>query len=161
MKKVVLVLTLVFASFVSFSQQKEDSIKNDVFYTSFKSGAGEKIPVNFAFPKDFLEKLQKSEVYLLWKERVLSNPKNVDTPTVELYLKICTWTASFYAKLGLKNSTSYTPIANSEGFIYINDKGEVNFSFPYKAQNGYGNMIISKAFYTEKIKDGKIVNTHF
>jgi len=161
MKKL-LVLTMVLVSFVSYGQQKEDYIKDGFFYTTFKSGVGETIPVKFKFGNDFLEKLPKSEVYLLWEKDTYSNPENAEyvernknKTHIETYLMGGTGMASFYAKFGLKNGTSYTPISNSEGFVYINDKGEVNFSFPFKGQNGYGNMLIATAYYSEKIKNGK------
>ncbi len=167
MKKV-LVLAMVLLSFVSYGQQKEDYIKDGVFYTNFKSGTGEIVPVKFKISSDFLEKLQKSEVYLLWEKETFTNPENSeyvekhkDKTRVETYLMSCTSMASFYAKFGLKNTSSYTPIPNSEGFVYVNDSGEVSFSFPFKGQNGYGNMLIAKAYYIEKIKNGKRDNTNF
>ena len=162
MKKVSMVLLFALVTIVSFGQVKEDYVKDDFFYTTFKSGVGETTPVKFKLGSDFLEKLPKSEIYLLWEKDTYSNPensgyveKNKDKTHIETYLMSCTSMASFYAKLGLKNGSSYTPIANGEGFIYVNDKGEVNFSFPFKGQNGYGNMLIATAYYTEKIKNGK------
>ena len=162
MKKVSMVLLFALVTIVSFGQVKEDYVKDGFFYTTFKSGVGETTPIKFKFGNDFLEKLQKSEVYLLWEKETFSNPENAsyiernkDKTHIETYLMSGTGMASFYAKLGLKNGTSYTPISNSEGFVYINDKGEVNFSFPFKGQNGYGNMLIATAYYSEKIKNGK------
>ena len=166
MKKL-LVFSMVLVSFVSYGQVKKNYVKDDFFYTTFESGVGETTPVKFKLGSDFLEKLPKSEIYLLWEKDTYSNPensgyveKNKDKTHIETYLMSCTSMASFYAKLGLKNGSSYTPIANGEGFIYVNDKGEVNFSFPFKGQNGYGNMLIATAYYTEKIKNGKIDTWH-
>jgi hypothetical protein len=153
---------------VSYGQQKEDYIKDGIFYTTFKSGIGEVIPVKFKLSGDFLNKIQKSEIYLLWEKETFSNPENVgyierhkNKTHVETYLMSCTSMASFYTKLGLKNGNSYTPIADGEGFVYVNDKNEVSFSFPFKGQNGYGNMLFATSYYTEKIKDGKRDNSHF
>jgi hypothetical protein len=167
MKKL-LVLSMVLVSFVSYGQQKEHYIKDDYFYTTFKSGVGEMTPVKFKFGGDFLIKLEKSEAYLLWEKETYSNPENSgyvekhkDKTHIETYLMSSTSMASFYAKFGLKNGSSYTPIPNSEGFVYVNDKGDVNFSFPFKGQNGYGNMLIATAYYTDKIKNGKRENSHF
>jgi hypothetical protein len=36
-----------------------------------------------------------------------------------------------------------------------------NISFPFKAQNGYGNMIFMKAYYSMKFVNGKTETTHF
>ena len=165
-----MVLLLASVAMVSFGQVKENYIKDGAFYTTFKSGVGEIVPVKFNLGNggEFLTELEKSEIYLLWEKETYTNPensayveKNKDKTHIETYLMSCTWMASFYAKTGLKNSSSYTPIANSEGFIYINDKGEVCFSFPFKGQNGYGNMLIAEAYYTEKIKNGKRDYSHF
>jgi hypothetical protein len=167
MKKVSMALLFALTTIVSFGQVKEDYVKDDYFYTTLKSGVGEITPVKFKLGSDFLEKLPKSENYILWEKDMYSNPENAkavelnkDKTHIEAYLSSCTWMASFYAKLGLKNGSSYTPIANSEGFIYVNDKGEVSFSFPFKGQNGYGNMLIATAYYTEKIKNGKRDSWH-
>lgn len=168
MKKVLLVLTLVLGTLVSNGQEtNQNYIKDNVFYTIFKSGAGEEIPVKFSFGDDFLNKITETEVYKLWETETFNNPansgyieRNKDKTHIELYLMGSTYMASFYSKMGLKNTNSYTPI-NGEGFIYINDKGEVNFSFPFKGQNGYGNFIISKGYYTEFVKDGKKKNRNF
>jgi hypothetical protein len=80
---------------------------------------------------------------------------------VETYLTQATHMASFFTKLGLKSSTSYAPISNSEGFIYVTDKGEINISFPFKGQNGYGNMIFATGYYWEFVKKGAFAEKHF
>ena len=167
MKKVSMVLLFALVTIVSFGQVKEDYVKDGFFYTTFKSGVGEVIPVKFKLGSDFLEKLPTTENYILWEKDMYSNPENSkavelnkNKTHIETYLSSCTWMASFYAKLGLKNGGSYTPISNGEGFIYVNDKGEVSFSFPFKGQNGYGNMLIATAYYTEKMKNGKRDSWH-
>jgi hypothetical protein len=68
--------------------------------------------------------------------------------------------ASLYAQMDLKNSQSYLPIEGAEGMIYTMD-GKVNISFPFKAQNGYGNMIFMKAYYSLKFVNGKTETFHF
>ena len=176
MKKVLLVLA-VLGSYVSYAQDKESYLKENIFYTTFESGVGEKVSVRFKLASG-PEKIAQTEVYKLWeKETPLLLKKTIQQVpgfpyakldsvisnmflNVEMYLTQATQMASFFTKLGLKSSTSYTPISNSEGFIYVNDKGEVSFSFPFKGQNGYGSMIFAKGYYTEKIKNGKLDTWH-
>jgi hypothetical protein len=160
------VLTLI--TTVAFSQEKENYIKDGVFYTKMKSGVGEQIPVKFKFGSDFEKKILETEVYKIWEKDTYTNPENEKyverwkkQTHLETYLMSATSMASFYAQLELKNKTSFTPISGSEGFIYVNDKSEVNYSFPFKAQNGAGNMIFAKAFYVESVKDGKKESEHF
>ena len=165
MKKVLLVLA-VLGSYVSYAQDKESYLKENFFYTAFVSGTGEKVPVKFKLGSG-PEKIAQTEVYKLWEAEAFNGPNkaswieiNKVISSIEMYLMQATQMASFFSKLELKNPTSYTPINNSEGFIYVNDKGEVNFSFPFKGQNGYGSMIFAQGYYTEKIKKGKVDTWH-
>ena len=154
---------MLLVSFVSYGQTKEDYIKDGFFYTTFESGVGEKIPVKFSLGNDFLTKITQTEVYKIWESGTFTDPtkKWGNQTHIETYLTRSTWSSSFYTKLGLKNEDSFSPILNSKGFIYVNDKNEVCFSFPFKAQNGYGNMIFSEAYYIETTKDGKKDVRHF
>ena len=63
----------------------------------------------------------------------------------------------------LKNRTSYTPIVGDGGFIYVNDNNEIVITYPFKAQNGYGNFIMSKGFSITKwdINTMKSIERHF
>ncbi len=165
MKKLLLVLA-VLGSYVSYAQDKESYLKENMFYTTFESGVGEKVSVKFKLASS-PEKIAQTEVYKLWEAETFNGPNKVAyteinkvVSSIEIYLMQATQMASFFTKLGLKSSTSYTPISNSEGFIYVNDKGEVNFSFPFKGQNDYGSMIFAKGYYTEKIKKGKLDTWH-
>ena len=154
-------------SLVSFSQEKENYIKDGFFYTKLESGVGEEILVKMSLSSDFLDKITTTEVFKKWKDETFSNPKNAgfiekwkNQTDIETYLMSAVGMASFYAKWELKNRDSYTPV-NGKGFIYVNDKNEVNISFPIKGQNGYGNMIFATAYYSEKMKDGEVKNSHF
>lgn len=167
MKMKLFTLLLTLFTFVSFAQ-KDNYIKENLFYTNFTSGVGEKIQVKFKFGSDFQTKVIENEIFKKWEVSTYTDSSNAgyvekwkNQTHLETYLMGLTGMASFYAKLELKNGGSYSPIKDSEGFIYINDKGSINVSFPFKAQNGLGNMIFAKAYYIESLIDGKEETKHF
>ncbi len=151
-------------SFVTMSYSQ--SLKNSVFYTTFQSGVGEKIPMEFSIDSSDVIKIQESEVFKNWDSVTFSNPQNAgyiekwkSLSHIEMFLMSKTSMSSFYAKFQLKNSNSYTPI-NGISMIYCKD-GKITIVFPMKAQNGYGNYIMSKAFYTVEFVNGKEKEFYF
>jgi hypothetical protein len=105
--------------------------------------------------------IQSNDCFKNWDSTTFNNPKNADYiekhkshPHYETFLFSNINMASIYAQMDLKNYQSYLPIEGSEGMIYIID-GKINISFPFKAQNGYGNMIFMKAYYSMKFVNGK------
>jgi len=160
-----LMLSILCIFFVAFchGQDKDHYIKENMFYTVFESGVGEEIPMKFEMPDSTVNKIMDTEIYKNWEEVTFSNPKNEKfimsqkhMQHVEIFLKSECRMGSFYAKMNLKNSNSYTPIAESKGFIYVNDKNEICISFSYKGQNAYGNFIVSKGYYTLSWVNGEI-----
>jgi predicted GIY-YIG superfamily endonuclease len=103
------------------------------------------------------EKLSEEEAFI---KEIYYIEKYKSHPHYETFLFSNINMASIYAQMDLKNYQSYLPIEGSEGMIYIID-GKINISFPFKAQNGYGNMIFMKAYYSMKFVNGKTETTHF
>ena len=167
MKKIITLGFICIGLFAN-AQIKDNTIIDNFFYTTLKSGVGEEVQLKFKFGTNAVDSIKNSELFKIWETTTFSDPKNEgyikmhkDMDHLNLFLMSQCSMASFYAKLGLKNTSSYTLIPNSEGFIYFNDKSKMVISFPFKGQNGYGNLIISTAYYTSFIENGKSKNTHF
>ncbi len=168
MKKVNSILVALFMSVLFnpvFSQNY--GLKDGYFTTTIKSGVGQEVVVKFAISNESIELIKNNASYKNWDSITFTNPKNADFVALhknrthlETYLYSTIGMASIWAKLDLKNMQSFTPILNSEGFIYCKDD-KINFSFPFQAQNGYGNMIFMKAYYSVKFENGKNVESHF
>jgi len=156
---------LLFISFVSYSQN-DPYLKDNVFYTTFESGVGIETKVSFSINQETLNKLDSFEVFKEYEKVTFNNPENEGylkrwskLSHKELFLMGNTSSASFMAKLKLKNGTSYTPIENSKGRIFfMTDNKKLVISFPFKAQNGRGDMLISNCYYT-MIWDGTKTTT--
>ena len=168
MKNLNLILsTLIFCVFTSLSYSQDYGLKDGYFTTKIKSGVGQDVVVKFAISNENIELIKNHPSYKNWDSITFTNPKNADFielhkshTHLETYLYSTIGMASIWAKLDLKNMQSFTPILNSEGFIYCKED-KINFSFPFQAQNGYGNMIFMKAYYSVKFENGKSVETHF
>lgn len=168
MKNTILCFSFIFFTSLTFGQTKDNVIIDNYFYTTLESGVGEKVQLKFKLGSNAIDSIKGSQLFNIWESTTFSNPENKkwierykNMEHLNLFLMGECEMASFYAKLGLKNSSSYTLIPNSEGFIYYNDKSQMVISFPFKGQNGYGNLIISKAFYSSFIENGKPKNSHF
>lgn len=143
--KVLTMMTLMmcFFSMYSFSQNK---LVGKKFTTTFETGIGEKVQMVFEVDSANIEKIKKTEMF---KSRFGS----LGSGGVEIFLASITSNANFYARNGLKNKTSYTPISGSS-YIYSNE-GKVTVVFPLKGQNGYGNFVLLQSFYIIEWKEGK------
>jgi hypothetical protein len=159
--------TLLMCVFIRPIFSQDYGLKDGYFTTKIKSGVGQEIVVKFAISNENLELIKNHQSFKTWDSITFNNPKNADFiaqhkshPHVETYLYSTIGMASIWAKLDLKNMQSFTPILNSEGLIYCKED-KINISFPFQAQNGYGNMIFMKAYYSVKFENGKNVETHF
>jgi len=147
MKKL-LMLVVVLIGFLT-NLQAQNSIK-----TTLESGIYEKIEVTFSYDSteisthtryikwltdDFLR-----EGNINWKNKQKEIHPNYNT--VELFIEYFTGSANITQKFKCKNMPSYTPI-NAPALVFVSN-GKIIYSFAYKAQNGYGNYIIGKSFYT-------------
>lgn len=160
LKGIMIALIMCLISLIHYGQGKTHYLKDDIFYTTFESGVGEKIKMEFNIDSNDIVKIQETELFKNWVNATFSNTENAEyierwksISHIEIFLMRTTSMASFYAQFELKNRNSYTPI-NGTSYIYCKD-GEITVMFPMKAQNGYGNFIISKAFYTIEFVDGE------
>ena len=168
MKKLNLILVgLMMCIFVQPVFSQDYGLKDGYFTTTIKSGVGQDVVVKFTISNENIELIKNHPSFKNWDSITFNNPKNSDFVQLhkshshlETYLYSTIGMASIWARLDLKNSQSFTPILNSEGFIYCKED-KINFSFPFQAQNGYGNMIFMKAYYSVKFENGKSVDTHF
>ena len=162
MKNLKLILTtFIFCVLTSLSYSQDYQIKDGYLITTLKSGVGEMINVKLSINAETINLIQSNDCFKNWDSTTFNNPKNADYiekhkshPHYETFLFSNINMASIYAQMDLKNYQSYLPIEGSEGMIYIID-GKINISFPFKAQNGYGNMIFMKAYYSMKFVNGK------
>jgi len=154
--KVTITLMMCFISLISFGQ----NLKNGIFYTTFQTGVGEEVPMKFHIDSADIVKIKKTKLYKDWDSTTFSDPENAEfikkykkLTHFEIFLMCETDVASYYARFELKNYNSYTPI-NGTSNIKCESEG-ITIVFPMKAQNDYGNFIISKAYYTVSWVDGK------
>jgi hypothetical protein len=152
----VVLMFMCLVTMVSVSQ----NLKNGVFYTNLLSGVGEKVPMEFTIDSVDIINIQETELYKNWETKTFYNPENAEylekwksLTHIELFLMSTTTMASIKSQFNLKNSTSYIPI-NGMSSITFKD-GKITVTFPMKGQNGYGNYIVSKAFYIIEWVDGK------
>ena len=170
MKKVNLSLILVALCLCVFNSvifSQVYGIKDNVFSIPLESGIGVEYNVNFLISNETIEAINSNEAFKHWDSVTFSNPKNANFIEVnknhthfETFLFSTLNMASFNATYDLKNPSSYTIIENSQGIIYVKEN-KINFSFPFKAQNGYGTMIFMKAYYTLEYVNGENKSTHF
>jgi hypothetical protein len=170
MKKLMLFVFCVL-SYYTISAQNENTnpyLKENVFYVTIESGGGEQISISFTLKSDAIEKIINSKIYKEWENVTFSDPKNAGfiekyktMPHIDIFLMGEIRMAAFYAKMKIKNSTSFLPVKGNGGFIYVGEGDKINISFPFQAQNGYGNMIFSKAYYSiiwDETKNEKTTN---
>jgi hypothetical protein len=158
MKTIKFLMMALMMCFTMVSFGQTDKIVNEKFQTVLESGVGEKILFTFTISTANVEKIKNSKCFKMWDSTMFKTPANIlfaenykDSNRVELYLTMKTHFASISTKHKLKNSASYTPISTGEGMIYVDENGnDITIYFPFKAQNGYGNFIFSKSFYTIK-----------
>lgn len=168
MKNLIMItLTICFIK-VSYGQDTIHYYKDGFFYTNIKSGIGEDVPVKFTLTINDIEKIKSTINYQFWDSTTFSNPANQEyierwksKTHIEMFLMSEVNTASILTQMKLKNSTSYEPISQGQGLIYVNDKNQVSISFPFKAQNDIGNMKISKVLFLLKWENGKEVESNF
>jgi hypothetical protein len=128
-------LMMCLVTVVSFGQKDYD-LKDNVYYITFESGIGEKIPMEFSIDSFSIAEIQKTKIF---------KSRGLNSYDVVLFLGRVTSNASSCAENKLKNRSSYTPI-NGRCYIYCIN-GSVLIGFHLKGQNGYGNFIIKKLSY--------------
>jgi hypothetical protein len=161
MKKL-LVFSMVLASFVSYGQDIP-KIENGFLTVTLENGVGVEQKVKFSISDDDYNKIKSSDLFKKWKETTWSNPANAGFieyhkkwDDVITYLEGNITSCKFTLKiLKLKNGNSLEFIEGAKGMIYLSDNGGIRISFPFKAQNGYGNSIVGKTIYSIDMKNGE------
>ena len=150
MKKVLLVSGLL-VSMSGFAQYA-----NGIFTTKIRNGVG--VEVAMSFKVDSTKVVNSNTYTAFFKETNTPNyiEKHPGLDSLELFLEREVSFQSLMTRFELKNGTSFDPINVPDNMIYISPENNVNVSFAFKAQNGYGNLILGKAIATSTIKDGKI-----
>ena len=162
MKKIKLIALMCLVTIATLGQVKKHYVKNNVFYTTFETGIGQKVPMRFNI--NSIKKITTSEFYKYWLNSTSKDAKFLkewkSLSNIEKFLMDQTFLASFYARTDLTNKNSYTPL-NGESTIEIDDFDQITIMFPLKAQNEYGNFIIYKAYYVFGLVDGKEKNIYY
>jgi hypothetical protein len=161
MKKL-LVLSMVLMSFLSYGQEKP-TYDGEYFYTTLENGVGVEQKMRFSLSKNDYEKIKSSDLFKKWKEITWSNPKNAGYiehhkgwDEVIMYLNGLITSSKFTLKyIKLKNGNSLEFINDSKGTIYLSDNNGIRISYPFKAQNGYGNSIVGKTIHSVDMKEGE------
>lgn len=138
LKLMMITLILCFINIISYGQ----ILKNNVFYTTFESGIGEKIQMEFQIKPFDLAKIQKTPIYINW---IIQHPNNNN---IKAFLNDKLQMASLKAKSRLRYKASYIPINGNPRIFCVND--EIKILFPMKAQNSSGNFMFHEASYTIK-----------
>jgi hypothetical protein len=155
MKKLLLASLLMFLCFYSFSQSPV--IKDGTLSTTLTSGAGVDVPVKFSISN--VDGIKASEQYIEFKkddEFISGWIKKGVKDSLAIFLMSHVNFVADMIKIKMENSTSFTPIENSKGMIYISDDKKLVVSFPFKAENSLGNLISVRS-YTEG-KETTIIN---
>ena len=146
---------------VSFGQITY-SYKNEMLVTLQETGARVEKDMVFSLSSKNYDNIKNSELFIKWEERTFSNPanegyinKHKDWDKVILYINSQIGISLLDAEMQLKNGNSLDFIDGSKGIIYLNEEGEIRISYNFKAQNGYGNFIISQCIYSISLKDGE------
>ena len=157
MKKSI-IFSLVLFSFISATSQTKSEFpyfKDDVFYTKIENGIGEQIPAKFSISSETIIKIKSTKIYQNWEKDTYTNPENVgyvkkhkSMKHIEVFLMGETMMSSKYTQMKMKNQTSYSFVKGGSGHIFVGDNDKINISFPCQSQNGYGNIIISTAYYS-------------
>jgi hypothetical protein len=147
MKKLLVVTGLVLSSMMSYGQK----LTGNLFQVTLTSGIGEKIPMKFSINNEDLKNIKLTEAYRYHVKNYLEKGM---VPMVS-FLNDGTVVGNLKGKWEFENQTSYTPLKNGNGTIYLSDDNEVVFVIPCKAQNGYGNYVVSKVYYKTKVVNGK------
>ena len=163
MKKLLMV-SMMFMSYVSYGQDIP-KIENGFLVVTLENGVGIEQKVKFSISDDDYKKIKSSELFKKWKETTWSNPANAGYienhkkwDEVVTYLEGKITSCKFTLKiLKLKNGSSLEFIEGSKGMVYFSDNGGIRISFPFKAQNGYGNSIVGNTIYSIDMKNGEEV----
>jgi len=154
MKKFIYLTVFAFCfAFTSQAQEKANYLDDGTFFTAMNNGSSIKVPIKLYILDDDINLILSSNAFKEWKEDLYSDSRNKgyierwkNQEDIETYLMSIMYTADFAVKSKLKNENSFIPLNQEEGVgsIYVLDN-LLYISIPFKAQNEYGNFIMSKA----------------
>ena len=156
MKKAILTVAMVSSSVFAHAQYV-----NGIFTTQIKNGVGVEVTMSFEADSTKIVNSQTYATFFKQSNVPLYAEKNPELDSLELFLKHEVNLQSLMTRLKLNNGTSFEPINVPANMIYLNQEGDINISYVFKAQNGYGNLIMGKAIATSTTKDEKINRTVF
>ena len=136
LKLMMITLIMCFINITSYGQ----ILKNNVFCTTFETGIGEKIQMEFQIKPFDLAKIQKTPIYKNW---IKQHPNNNN---IESFLNDKLQMASLNAKSKLTYKASYSPINGNPRIFCVH--GQIEILFPMKAQNSRGNFMLHEVSYT-------------
>ena len=160
-KVMMMTLMMCLMTMVSFGQITY-SYKNEMLVTTQETGAWVEKDMFFSLSSKDYDNIKNSELFIKWEEETFSNPanegyinKHKDWDKVILYIRGQIMMSLFCAEAKLKNGKSLDFIDGSKGIIFLDEKGEIKISYNFKAQNRFGNFIISQCIYSISLKDGE------
>lgn len=109
------------------------------------------VPIKFAIRCETIAKILKSESYKNSSKDKNFLDNKISRDTLALHLMSIVNGAIFSARLKLKNRISMQIPEGQTGRIYWSEKDGLCISFAIRAQNGFGNMIISEVISTDRI----------
>jgi hypothetical protein len=145
MKKVIL-MVLFGLSLVSNVFGQMYVVKDGYFFTKIKDGNDEPVSLKLKVLSD-TNKIKETVSYKNW---YLKEEYNTNINRFFTYQVI---NARFAVISKLKVQYSFTPLLANDFSMYgiiMENSGEINISFFFKAQNKLGNWINSKGYYIEK-----------
>ena len=146
MKKILFTFIVLF----TLAANAQTMLKDGIFKVMLENGIKQEIEMKFKVSEEIINKIKETDVYKLGymaktneasKEFIEKNKLEY----IEAFLKHETGMASMLISFDVKNRTSYSPIKDAKGFIWVNKEGEVGISFPFQAQNEYGNTVMASA----------------
>ena len=170
MKKLILLISIMsFLTLTTFSQISKTFV--------IKNGIDEKIPIEFKIYQSSIDEIKISNIFKYWNDTIY-NDKDINDLQIQLnkwdakkiipklnevdqLLFTHIELASELIVKQLKNKESYIPLRgdimyhkiSKDDVTYDKDMDkdkveELTYTIYYKAQNGYGNMLMSKSYIT-------------
>ncbi len=151
MKQLRLLILGILISFVSIGQSVKLDRAKGIFNTIVTDGLEIEVPIKFSIRGETIAKILKSESYqnTCKDKNFLDNKISKDTLALHLMSKVNG--AIFSARLELKNRASMQIPEGQTGRIYWSENDGLCISFAIRAQNGFGNMIISEVISNDRI----------
>lgn len=162
MRKLLTIMIMLCLSINLFAQTPSRSkfyIQDEYFYAQGQNGNRGLIDAKFRLLST-PEELITTDAFKTWeystfvRDSIVNRgyiEKNKSKSHIETFLMGEVLSGYFYAELSCKNRVSFTPLNLNEGegdIWYNKETNEIKIAIPFKAQNGYGNYIMSTGYLT-------------